>query len=192
MNPTLAGVVLSTIRAAVSVPVPVPVPVPPPSEPEPVTNVDWRNREYTTDCAGLVPDAPFDVVMRDGKGGKSTSGNWNRFEVSVQAVAIDDLTGDGKKEAAVLLWCLPQPSNYFVQEVQVFARGPKLLAKLPSLINPIDPYGLPPEYQSNELSIEKGTLVTGVKYYGSDDSHASGPSIHRTLRWHWSGRGFSY
>jgi hypothetical protein len=42
-------------------------------------------------------------------------------------VAVGDLTGDGRPEAAVLLSCSPQPSNFYVEEVHAFEDGPKLL-----------------------------------------------------------------
>ena len=35
-------------------------------------------------------------------------------------MAVGDLTGDGRPEAAVLLSCSPQPSNFYVEEVHAF------------------------------------------------------------------------
>jgi hypothetical protein len=48
-------------------------------------------------------------------------------------VAVGDLTGDGRPEAAVLLSCSPQPSNFYVEEVHAFEDGSKLLGTPPHL-----------------------------------------------------------
>jgi hypothetical protein len=167
---------------------PTPSPAPPP--PEPVTNVDWRNREYQLDCAGIAPK-PFRVQVTDGQGVAQGSGDIDRFEIAIQAVATGDLTRDGQPEAAVLVYCSPQPSNYYRQEVQVFTAGPQLLAKLPELQPLPDGLSLLPIYDAGEFSIKQSKLVTGAGYYAATDSHASGPSVHRVLMWRWNGRGFT-
>lgn len=97
------------------------------------TSVDWKNTQYTLDCERTVP---IKVHVRNGHGdGPPDSDYYNGYIVRVEAVTRpQDLTGNGKPETAVLLYCSPQPSNWFVQEVQVFTEGSKLLAKLRSWI----------------------------------------------------------
>jgi hypothetical protein len=148
--------------------------------------VDWRNTQYDTDCAGMS-DRPFSIRVRNGSGEFHSPGGYSYYRVIVQATATGDLTGDGRPETAVLLWCTPQPSNFFVQEVHVYTEGTRLLAKLP----PLDPLptglDLGPQYDEHEFAIPapNGTLVTGVNYYSETESHASGPHVHHSLTWRW-------
>ncbi|MGW2938924.1 hypothetical protein ACWDA7_45930 [Streptomyces sp. NPDC001156] len=154
--------------------------------------IDWRNRQYTTTCAGRS-HRPLTVNLKDGKGEASGTGisDYDSFQVAVEALATGDLTGDGSDETAVLLACTPQPSNFFVEEVQVFGPGGKAVGILPQV--PADPeQPLPPEYDPSHFSIRSGALVTRMEYYAPTDSHASGPSMHRTLTWHWNGHTFTH
>lgn len=107
------------------------------------------------------------------------------------ASATGDVTGDGVVDTTVLLYCSPQPSNFFVEEVHVLGPDGKLITTLPSPAT-LDPGGiLPPEYVPEEFSISDGQLTTGMRFYGPDDSHASGPSQHRTIVWQWNGNAFT-
>ncbi|MFI6359951.1 hypothetical protein ACIBJF_47035 [Streptomyces sp. NPDC050743] len=129
----------------------------------------------------------------NGKGEAPDTGisDYDSFHVAVEALATGDLTGDGTDESAVLLSCTPQPSNFRVEEVQVFGSGGKAVSVLPQV--PAEPrQPLPPEYDPSHFSIRGGALVTGMTYYAPTDSHASGPSIHRTLTWHWNGHTFTH
>jgi hypothetical protein len=157
----------------------------------PADRVHWRNTTYTLNCAGVAPK-PFKVQVRNGKGHGSPDSRYDMgYFIDVEAVAVGDLTGDDLPEAAVLLSCSPQPSNFFVQEVQIFTTGPRLLAKLPNLDPLPTGISLPPVFGSREFSIRDDKLVTGVWYYSANDSHVSGPSIHRVLTWRWDGRRFT-
>lgn len=153
--------------------------------------VDWRNTSYTMNCGGL--SHPFTVQLHDGKATvPGDSGAYTRYDVSVEAITKPgDLTADNKPETAVLLACSPEPSNFFVEDVQVFKPDGGLLAELPhaeSLTPSNSP--LPPQYDGSQLSISGRQLVAGMKFYAPTDSHASGPSISRTLTWHWDGHQF--
>ena len=153
--------------------------------------VDWRNTSYAMTCGGL--SHPFTVQLHDGKATvPGDSGAYTRYDVSVEAITKPgDLTGDNKPETAVLLACSPQPSNFFVEDVQVFKPDGGLLAELPhaeSLTPSNSP--LPPQYDGSQLSISGRQLVAGMKFYAPTDSHARGPSISRTLTWHWDGHQF--
>src|ERR1019366_5733565 len=120
--------------------------------------------------------------------GKATapvnSGGYSRYEVGVEAVTRPgDLSSDGSPQTAVVLYCSPQPSNFFVEEVQVFKSDGTLLGELPPT-NTLSPgSALPPQYDSSQFSISGGQLITAMKFYAPTDSHASGPSIHQVLKW---------
>jgi pimeloyl-ACP methyl ester carboxylesterase len=154
------------------------------------TAIDWKNTAYTMTCGGAAAQ-PFTISLKDGVGvapGPGTSsGSYNEFEVHVEAVTQPgSLTGLGNDETAVLLYCSPQPSNYYNEEVQVFRSDGTMLAELPLART------LPgtPLYDSAQFSIENGQLVTGMNFYGPGDSHASGPSIHKIVTWRWNGQQF--
>ena len=49
---------------------------------------------------------------------------------------------------------------------------------------------LAPLYVLVGLSVQQGEIVAPMTAYGPDDSHASGPSVPITVRWHWDGHGF--
>jgi murein DD-endopeptidase MepM/ murein hydrolase activator NlpD len=163
-----------------------------------VSDVDWRNTQYTTDCQDLAAQ-PFTVEVHNGEGQKGykppfgTPPDRPYYIFRVQTVSTGDLTGDGRPEAAVLLWCSRQPSNFFLQEVQVFTDGPdrsQLLGQLPEMSPLPSGIDLPPIFDSEQFFIRSGQLVTGVDYYSATDSHASGPSVHRVLTWQWDGSQF--
>lgn len=63
-----------------------------------IRDVDWRNTTYLSAC-GLT-----DVLVVDGSGGQLRDGA--AYGIDVIDVAIGDLTGDGRDDAAVLVDCL--------------------------------------------------------------------------------------
>ena len=108
----------------------------------------------------------------------------------MEAEARGDVDGDGEPDAVVLLQCSPQPSNGTLEEVQVFAASGERLGLLPSPLTLREGTILPPLYDSAGLSVQDGDIVAAMKAYAPEDSHASGPSIPITVRWHWNGREF--
>ncbi len=154
---------------------------------------DWRNASYTMTCGGAAAH-PFTVTLKDGKAVAPASGNgpYSRFDVHLEAVTQPgNLTGPGSGETAVLLYCSPQPSNFYNEEVQIFRSNGTLLAELPqaTTFKPANS-PLPPLYDSSQFSIRAGQLVTGMNFYAPTDSHAGGPSIHEVVTWHWDGQQF--
>jgi hypothetical protein len=47
---------------------------------------------------------------------------------------------------------------------------------------------LAPVYDPGGLSVQHGDIVAALEAYGPKESHASGPSQHVTVRWHWDDR----
>lgn len=152
---------------------------------------DWRNATYSMTCDGEIKSG-FNVMLSDGAATVLNPEDANRsFSVKYESEAHGDVTGDGQYDTVVLLFCSPQPSNYYLEEVQVFDSYNKLLGELPSP-NSIDSSGvLPPQYVPSELTISDGNISAGMMFYGPNDSHASGPSEHRTVVWHWDGQSFT-
>lgn len=150
-------------------------------------SIDWENRTYGLTCDDIV-DKPVRVAVRDGKGiakGKGIGG-YGRWEVKVQRTAKGRMPRLGDV-TAVLFYCSPQPSNFFLQELRVYrSDNGREVGRTPTFAVP----GLPPQYQPRSLVIKGGRLADDVKLYGSKDSHASGPSISRHVTWTWDGRRF--
>ena len=153
--------------------------------------VDWYNTSYMMSCGGLAPQ-PFTVNVQSGKAtAPGSSGGYSTYEVHVEAVTQPGaLTRDGSPQTAVLLYCSPQPSNFFVEEVQVFKSDGGILGELPPTGTLSPGSSLSPQYDSSQFSISAGQLITGMKFYAPTDSHASGPSIHQVLKWSWDGHQF--
>jgi hypothetical protein len=154
---------------------------------------DWRDAQYTMTCDGVVPDG-FQASLHHGAAkvaaDVSQTPYYQSFDVELEATATGDLDGDGRPDTVVLLQCHPQPSNGIVEEVQVFNAGDHLIAGLPSPRTLREQTILPPVYDPAGLKVEGGDIVAAMKAYGPDDSHASGPSVPITIRWHWNGRNF--
>jgi pimeloyl-ACP methyl ester carboxylesterase len=149
---------------------------------------DWYNASYTMTCGGAASH-PFTLTLTSGRGVAPGAGSYSSFQVHVEAVTQPgDLTGPGSADTAVLLYCSPQPSNFYNEEVQIFRPDGTLLAELPRAAT------LPgtPLYDSSRFSIKGGQLVTGMKFYGPGDSHASGPSIYKVVTWSWNGSQFTH
>src|SRR3954454_3446874 len=156
----------------------------------PTSDRDWRNGTYTMTCDGVVPTG-FQAKLHKGAASvQSDNTDYQSFDVELEATASGDLDGDGKPDTVVLLQCHPQPSNGIVEEVQIFDAGGHLIAGLPSPRTLRERTILPPVYDPAGLKVEDGDIVAAMKAYGPDDSHASGPSIPITVRWHWNGRNF--
>ncbi|QIY95060.1 hypothetical protein HEP87_14775 [Streptomyces sp. S1D4-11] len=147
---------------------------------------DWQNRTYGITCDDIV-DKPVKVAVRNGKGVAKGSGlgGYDRWEVEVQKITQGRLPRLGNV-TAVLFHCSPQPSNFFRQELRVYGKDGNEVGRTPSF----DVSGLPPEYQAGSLTIRDGRLAADVKFYGPNDSHATGPSILRHVTWTWDGKRF--
>ena len=158
----------------------------------PARSIDWYNTSYTSTCGGAAPH-PFSVNVQNGKGTApgGSQDSYQHYDVQIEAVKYGDLTGNGRPDTAVLFYCSPQPSNFFLEDVQVFGPDNKLLAELPH-VSTLKPTwsALPPQYVPSEFSISGGQLIAGMKFYTPTDAHASGPSLHRTLIWKWNGSQF--
>jgi hypothetical protein len=154
---------------------------------------DWRNASYTLTCDGLAPGG-LPVTLVDGAAQASAEGggplHYDHFDVRYEAGASGDIDGDGVPDAVVLLMCSPQPSNGFVEEVQVISPTRGRIGVLPSSTTLPEASVLAPLYDPAGLSVQRGDIVAAMKVYGPGDSHASGPSEHVTVRWHWDGRRF--
>lgn len=154
----------------------------------PPTMPDPENTTYSLTCAGEA-DQPFTVQVRDGRGTADVPGSSSSFDISIEASAAGDLTGDGSAETAVLIYCAPRPSNFFVSEVVVIAGNSAPLPRLPT-IDPADG-GYPiPVYDPDEFLIRDATLTTGIDDYAPNESHADMPSLHFVYEWEWNGQDF--
>jgi hypothetical protein len=160
------------------------------------SSIDWKNRTYRVTCDDAVPKA-FDVKLTNGNstlsGTKVGSNDFKSLEINYETKVTGDLTGDGAKETVIVLSCSPQPTNYGkLEEVQIFGADGKFLAELPSP-RTLNKNGFPlgPKYVKPELRVSKGDLYAGMMFYGPDDSHATGPSVHQTVVWHWTGKSFA-
>ena len=151
---------------------------------------DWRDGTYTLTCDGVATG--FKATLHNGVATvPSTTPGYQSFDVRFEASATGNLTGDDQPDTVVLLQCHPQPSNGLVEEAQVFNAQHQLIAGLPSPRTLREQTILPPIYDPKGLTIAGGDSVAAMKAYGPDDSHASGPSIPITVRWHWNGRNFA-
>ncbi|MFF2206280.1 cutinase family protein [Streptomyces sp. NPDC058145] len=157
---------------------------PKPSAPE---LTDWENHTYGLTCDDTV-DKPVKVAVRKGEGvAKGSSlGGYDRWEVEVQQIAHGSLPRLGSV-TAVLFYCSPQPSNFSLQELRVYrSKDGSEIGRTPTF----DVSGLSPRYQPKSLAIEDGRVAADVKFYGPEDSHATGPSILRHVTWTWNGTQF--
>jgi hypothetical protein len=165
----------------------------PPSAPKNLD--DWRNATYRVTCDGLLNGNGLRARLVDGAATVpvdiSESPYYTEVDVSLQAVTTGDVDGDGRPDAVVLLECSPQPSNATTQEVHVLRADGSELAVLPSPDSLPQATILPPEYVPTGLTVQNGDVVAAMKSYGPGDSHATGPSVPFTMRWHWTGTGFA-
>jgi len=155
---------------------------------QPKADNDWLNRTYQLSCDD-ISDKPIPVTLQNGQGTAGPNNGYDRWEVAIDARAAGSFDGLGSG-TAVMFSCSPQPSNFVLQEVQIFHEDGNYVGRLRPL-NPL-PSGLslPPVYNHDAFSVHNGLLNTGVWYYAGSDSHASGPSIPATLHWRWDGRQF--
>ena len=154
---------------------------------------DWLNRTYTVTCDGIVPDG-FRATVVDGGArvgaDSSRPPHYEHYDVRVTGTAGGDVDGDGAPDAVVLLECAPAPSNFSVQEAQVFSSTGRRLGVLPSARTLEGDAPLPPVYDPAGLSVQHGDIVAAMRAYGPGDSHATGPSVPLTVRWRFDGQGF--
>ena len=154
---------------------------------------DWRAATYRVTCDGIVPEG-IPATLTGGAAWVPADGSrppyYDHYEIRLEAVARGDVDGDGEPDAVVLLQCSPQPSNGTLEEVQVFAASGERLGLVPSPLTLREGTILPPLYDPAGLSVQDGDLVAAMEAYAPEDSHASGPSIPLTVRWHWNGREF--
>jgi hypothetical protein len=155
---------------------------------------DWRNGTYRLTCDGIDP-ASFEASLVHGTAQAiadvSDSPDYVGYDVTLESTAIGDLDGDGKPDTVVLLQCSPQPSNGFVQEIQVFRADGSLMGELPSPRTLPETTILAPLYVPPGLSVDHEDVVAAMKAYGPNDSHATGPTVPLTVRWHWDGATFT-
>ena len=154
--------------------------------------VDWNNRTYGLTCDDAVK-TPVKVTVGGGKANVSGPdiGTGRHWEVQVQRVASGTLAPLGDV-TAVMFYCSPQPSNYYVQEIRVYrtADGSEI-GRVPTPDAGSSGPGLPPQYQPPSLSVGNGQVATDAKFYGPADNHATGPSVLRHLSWTWDGHAFA-
>lgn len=164
-----------------------------PSSATPSAQHDWRNATYSLTCDGVVPDE-FRAKLVNGvarvSADVSQTPYFDYFDVRAEARVTGDLDGDRKSDTVVLLQCSPQPSNGFVEEVQVFGADGSRLGVLPSPRMLPEATILAPLYVPAGLSVEHENIVAAMKAYGPEDSHATGPSVPITVHWHWDGTRF--
>ncbi|WP_156036437.1 hypothetical protein [Blastococcus sp. URHD0036] len=154
---------------------------------------DWRNATYSVTCDGIVPDG-FPATLTDGAAWVSADPSrppyYDHYEIGFETSASGDVDGDGDRDVVVLLQCSPQPSNGILEEAQVFTADGDRLGVLPSPRMLREESILAPLYDPAGLTVEGGDIVAAMTAYGPEDSHASGPSVPITVRWHWDGRQF--
>lgn len=163
-----------------------------PASPE--RQADARNSTYTITCDGILSKG-FQARLQNGEatvsGKEAGSPEYDHFEITYQASASGVVTGDTAAETAVLLLCSPQPSNFAVQEVLVLQSDSQLRGRLPAGDSLRDGAVLPPKFIPSELTIVNGNISAGMLRYGPGDTHASGPTNHVTMVFHWSGSAFA-
>ena len=159
----------------------------------PSSSSDWRDASYAMTCDGLAP-VGFTAKLVDGAAtvpaDVGSTPYYDTFDVRLEATATGDVDGDGAPDTVVLLQCMPQPSNGYVEEAQVFTADGRRLGVLPSPSSLPEAATLPPLYDPAGLSVHDGDVVAVMRVYGPQDSHASGPTQRVTVRWHWDGEAF--
>lgn len=135
--------------------------------------VDWRDRQY------FLTDDKVLVDIENGRGIRPD------LEAAVLGVSEGSLPDLGEV-AAVLFGIHPVPSNFVIHELRVFGKNGSFVGRIPSFKGQM----LDPVYLPETVVFSEGKLVADVKFYGPQDSHASGPSIVRTVTWQWNGSAF--
>lgn len=156
--------------------------------PRPIKDVDWQNHDYTTDCAGNAPK-PFPVTAASGKAETrpgAVPGGDEYYDIDVLQVATGDLTGDGRPEAAVLLYCKPEPTspNFYGVEAQVFTDGPRLLATVKAQDAAPSSNASDSQLTPDLFAIRDGMLTIGADFRIAGECRACDPT-HRVLTWTW-------
>ncbi len=146
--------------------------------------IDWNNTSYTTTCNGWT-EQPVTVAVRNGTGKKVISAQpiESSIELQIIGIAQGDITGGGSRQTAVLLLCLPSPTNFFVTEIQLFSAAGRPLGT-PLYAPDLIANGYPPYFDGHPFTFSNGTLSTGAGYYPS--CHACG-IVQYLLTWKWNG-----
>ena len=131
--------------------------------------IDWDNTTYITTCGGEAQQ-PLTVTVHNGEATYSTSGQSN-YDFRVAGIAQGHLIGGTSGVTAVLLLCIPTPSNFFTAEIHIFAADNQPLT---TVLQPPDliPGGYMPYFNGHPFIISNGTLTTGATYFTS--CHACG------------------
>lgn len=150
---------------------------------------DWNNRMYSVTCGDTVNKA-VPVTVRNGRGnvkaGRADIGDYDQWDVRIQRIAAGRVPRLGDV-TAVLFWCSPQPSNFSLQELRVYRTADgREVGRTPAF----DVDRLAPIYQPGTVNFRNDRLLADVKFYGPDDTHATGPSILRHVTWVWDGSRF--
>ncbi|MGW7054531.1 cutinase family protein [Streptomyces sp. NPDC054888] len=150
---------------------------------------DWNNRTYHLTCGDTVSKAAS-VSVRNGRGsvasGRSDIGNYDRWNVRIERITAGRVPGLGDV-TAVLFWCSPQPSRFSLQELRVYRTADgREVGRTPAF----DDEGIAPRYQPGTVTFRNGQLLAQVKFFGPDDSRATGPSLLRHVTWVWDGSRF--
>jgi len=147
--------------------------------------IDWQNTHYTVRCDGDF-DAPLSADVRDGRATGRTSDGSRSWTITVDTVASGDLTGDGSPETVVLATCVPEPTNYSVEEILVLDERGGLLATLPDQRALVSP-----ERFLTGTAVANDNLVIEADRLAPDQCRACGdPQLHLTYTWRWDGGAF--
>ena len=151
-----------------------------------VRHVDWRNRVYTVTCPGMETK-PTTVHLIRGTGSVPviSYGSPAILHVNLWKSITGDVTGDGRAEQVLGFGCSVGGTGWS-SEVHVFADGPQLLARLPAPLLVPSAY-FHPQYE--DFWVSGGRLHAKAEYWAPDDCHFCA-SIHLSITWRWSGRGF--
>ena len=158
-----------------------------------VRNAGLAEPDVHVTCDGIVPDgfrATDRRRQRAGRRRRQRPPYYDHYDIRSRARPAGTWTATVRPDTVVLLECSPTPSNYSVQEVQVFSSTGRLLGALPSPRTLEGDAPLPPVYDPSGLSVQHREIVAAMTAYGPGDSHASGPSVPLTVRWLFDGRGF--
>jgi hypothetical protein len=147
-----------------------------------VRHVDWANGVYTVTCPG-VASKPTTVHLVKGEASVPPNARFGLHVKLVTAITAD-VTGDGRAEE-VLFFACSSGGTGMAGEVQVFADGPTLLARLPAPQLVSSTYF--PVY--GQVWVSGGRLHATAWYWAPDDCHFCA-SILLSISWRWTGHGF--
>lgn len=131
--------------------------------------IDWYNTTYVTTCGGEAQQ-PLTVTVHNGEATYPGPGQ-SSYDFRVAGIAQGHLLGGTSGVTAVLLECIPTPSNFFTTEIHVFTTDNHPLA---TVLQPPDliPGGYMPFFNGHPFVISNGLLTAGATYFTS--CHACG------------------